>query len=80
MMDAEGCYELNVVVCSTRFEAMSGYHYGCREILRIQRLYCVLHASRRYQGTIMNGEGRYELNVCIVFCTHRGDIKDAEGC
>ena len=44
-------------------------------MLEIQRTYCVLHALRRNQGTMIDAEGFYEFNVCVAFCTHRGDIR-----
>jgi hypothetical protein len=59
----------------TRTEAISGYHDWCRGMLEIQRLYCVLHALRRYQGTMIDAEGCYKFNVCIVFYTRWGDIR-----
>jgi hypothetical protein len=63
------------VLCFTRVEAISGYHDGCRVMPSIQRLYCVLHASRRYQGTIMDAKRCYEFSFCIEFYTHRADIR-----
>ena len=47
---------------------------GYRGMLQIQRLYCVLHASRRYEGTMMDAEECYEFDVCTVFYMLRGDI------
>ena len=43
-------------------------------MLQIQRLYCVLHASRRHEATRIDAEGFHKFNVCIVFYRHRGDI------
>ena len=60
-------------LCFTHAEAMSGYHDWCRGKLLIQRLYCVLHALRRYQGTMIDAGGYYKLSVCIVFYTRWGD-------
>ena len=59
----------------TRIEVISGYHSGCRGMLQIQCLCCDLHASRRYQGTIIDADGCYDLKFCILFCTYRGDIR-----
>ena len=56
------------VLCFTRIEAISGYRDGCRGMLRSPRLYCVLcHASKRYQGTMMDAEGCCEFSLCILF-------------
>ena len=43
--------------------------------MQIQRLYCVLHALRRHQGTISDAEGWDQLNVCMVFYMHLGGHK-----
>ena len=43
--------------------------------MQIQRLYRVLHALRRHQGTISDAEGWDQLNVCMVFYMHLGGHK-----
>ena len=63
------------VLWFARIEATSGYHKWCRGMVSTQRLYCVLHALRRHQGTTSDAKGWYQLNVCIVFYMHCGDIR-----
>ena len=61
--------------CFTRIEATSGDHKRCWGIVSIQRLYNVSRALRRHQGTMIDVEGWYRINYCIVFYTHWGDIR-----
>ena len=59
----------------TCVEATSGYHKWCRGMIEIQSLCRVLHALRWHQSTISDANGWYQLNFCIVFYTHWGDIR-----
>ena len=61
--------------CFTCVEATSGDHKRCWGIVSIQRLYNVSRALRRHQGTMIDVEGWYRINYCIVFYTHWGDIR-----
>ena len=63
------------VFCCTRIEATSGFDDWCRDIVYIQRLHCVLHASSRHQGSTIDAERLYKFNVCFVLYTHRSDIR-----
>ena len=54
MIDAEGWYDFDILLCFTCVEAVSGYH----------------HALRQIRGTMMNAEGWYKFNVCIVLYIH----------
>ena len=64
-----------VVLRFACLEATSGYRDWCRGMLLTQRLYCVLHVLRQHQGTVIDAEGCYQFNVCVVFYTHWGDIR-----
>jgi len=43
--------------------------------IRIQRLYCVLHALKRYHVNKDDSLGVPAFIVCIVFYTLRGDVR-----
>jgi hypothetical protein len=43
-------------------------------IMCFERMYCVLHALRRHQGTMSDDGGSYKFTVCIAFSTHTGSI------
>ena len=63
------------ILCFTCVEAISGCHGWCQGMVQVQCLYCVLHALRRCQGTMIDAEVCCKFNVCIIFYTHWGDIK-----
>ena len=63
------------VLCFTRIEATSGNQKWWREMVYTQRLYCVLHALRRHEGSKSEANRWYEFIVCIVFYMRWGDIR-----
>ena len=64
-----------LALCFPRVEATSGYHKWCQKMVPTQRLYCVLYALRRHQGTMIHVERCCDFNCCIVFYMHWGDTR-----
>ena len=74
-MDAKACYEFSVpIVFYTPRGDMRGAGWMPRAAAN-STFALFLKASRRHQGTTMHAKGCYELNVCIVFYTLRGDMR-----